>query len=56
MVPTVLCGLVTDALEIYNLRLYLWSDMKSFENKKKTKWFYGFLMTCYLWTKLCVFL
>ena len=32
------------------------SYMKSYENKKKSIWFEGFLMTCYLWKILLVFI
>ena len=32
------------------------SHMKSYENKKKSIWFDGFLMTCYLWKILLVFI
>ena len=31
------------------------SQMKSYENKEKSIWFDGFLMTCYLWKILLVF-
>ena len=32
------------------------TGMKSYENKKKSIWFDGFLMTCYLWKIHLVFI